>query len=120
MMNFRLCRKGQTAIEYMLLLGVVVALVLIAFRTSLPRMRVSANTYFNRAVIGILGKPNPCGDGYCCSPFEDFDRCPPDCDGAGGDIFSCFPCGDGYCCGPSEDTTTCSLDCPSGIAGCPP
>jgi len=79
MMNFRLCRKGQTAIEYMLLLGVVVALVLIAFRVSLPRMRVSANTYFNRAVIGILGKPNPCGDGVCTPDFENHDKCPVDC-----------------------------------------
>ena len=72
-------RKGQTAIEYMILLGVVVALVLIAFKTQLPRMRVSANIYFNRAMLGIIGKPNPCGDGLCCSPFEDYPRCPPDC-----------------------------------------
>ena len=36
-------RKGQTAIEYMILLGVVVALVLIAFKTQLPRMEESAN-----------------------------------------------------------------------------
>lgn len=79
MRNFRLCRNGQTAIEYMLLLGVVVALVLIAFRTSLPRMRVSANAYFNRAAIGILGKPNPCGDGVCDSDFENRDKCPVDC-----------------------------------------
>ena len=71
--------KAQTAIEYMLLLGVVVALVLIAFRTSLPRMRVSANTYFNRSVIGILGKPNPCGDGVCDPDFENLGKCPVDC-----------------------------------------
>ena len=76
-------RKGQTAIEYMILLGVVVALVLIAFKTQLPRMEESANIYFNRAMLGIIGKPNPCGDGLCCSPFEDFARCPPDCDGSG-------------------------------------
>ncbi len=115
---------GQTAIEYMLLLGVVVAAVLIGLRVSLPRTRVSAERYFNRTVIGILGAPNPCGDGYCCNPFEDNEKCPPDCDGVGGDIFSCPPCGDGYCCGPSEDTTTCALDCDSGvcptcIVGCP-
>ena len=71
--------KAQTAIEYMLLLGVVVALVLIAFRTSLPKMRVSADTYFNRSVIGILGKPNPCGDGVCDPDFENLDKCPVDC-----------------------------------------
>ena len=71
--------KAQTAIEYMLLLGVMVALVLVVFKTSLPDMRSSANSYFNRTAIGIFGKPNPCGDGYCCDPFEDIDKCPPDC-----------------------------------------
>jgi Flp pilus assembly pilin Flp len=79
MINFRLCRNGQTAIEYMLLLGLVVALVLISFRIFLPGMRVSVGNYFNRSTIGILGKPNPCGDGYCCGPFEDFKKCPQDC-----------------------------------------
>ena len=56
-------RKGQTAIEYMILLGVVVALVLIAFKTQLPRMRVSANIYFNRAMLGIIGSRTPAGTG---------------------------------------------------------
>lgn len=74
-------RKGQTAIEYMVLLGIVVALVLIAFKTQLPRTEESANVYFNRATLGIIGKPNPCGDGFCCQPFEDLGRCPPDCAG---------------------------------------
>ncbi len=91
MTDLRLCRKGQTAIEYMLLLGVVVALVLIALKTSLPKLQTSSNTYFNRAAIGILGDPNPCGDGYCCGPFEYLDKCPPDCDGVGGDIIGCPP-----------------------------
>lgn len=72
-------RKAQTAVEYMLLLGVVVALVLIAFKVSLPTMRVSANTYFNRAVVGIMGNPNPCGDGICNPDFENYDKCPVDC-----------------------------------------
>lgn len=79
----KICRaqKAQTAIEYMLLLGVVVALVLIAFKVSLPKMRVSANTYFNRAAIGIMGDPNPCGDGVCDPNFEDFSKCCVDCGG---------------------------------------
>ena len=81
-------RKAQTAIEYMLLLGVVVALVLVAFKTSLPRLRTSANIYFNRAEISLLGKPNPCGDGYCCSYFEDQNKCPVDCPGG---INACPP-----------------------------
>src|SRR3989338_11047310 len=74
------CRRGQTASEDMIRLGVVGALVMIAFKTQLPRTRVSANGYFNRATLGIIGDPNPCGDGFCCPPFEDLDRCPPDCD----------------------------------------
>lgn len=71
--------QGQTAIEYMLLLGVVVALVLIGFKVYLPQTRASANIFFNRAAIGIMGKPNPCGDGVCDPDFEDFDKCPVDC-----------------------------------------
>src|SRR3989338_2767774 len=110
-------KQAQTAIEYMLLLGVVVAAVLIGLRLSLPRTRVSAERYFNRTVVGILGDPNPCGDGYCCMPFEDLVKCPPDCPSG---IPACPPCGDGYCCPPSEDTMTCPLDCPSGTPTCPP
>ena len=71
-------RDGQTAIEYMLLFGTVVAAVLIGFRTYVPDMREAANIYFNRASVGILGEPNPCGDG-ACSPGETFDNCPIDC-----------------------------------------
>ena len=81
MKKLRLDRRAQTAIEYMLLLGVVVALVLISLKTYLPRMRTSANTYFNRTAIGILGKPNPCGDGYCDPNFEDSAKCCVDCGG---------------------------------------
>lgn len=72
-------KKGQTAIEYMLLLGVVVATVLIAVKVQLPQAKRYANEFFNRASAGIVDRPNRCGDGYCCAPFEDVDRCPPDC-----------------------------------------
>lgn len=74
-------KNAQTAIEYMLLLGVVVALVLIGFKVSLPQTRASANIFFNRAAIGIMGKPNPCGDCLCDPDFEDFEKCPVDCSG---------------------------------------
>lgn len=83
MKNLRFCprrRDAQTAIEYMLLLAVVVAIVLVAFKVSLPKTRASANIFFNRAAIGILGKPNPCGDGVCDPDFEKTaDKCPADC-----------------------------------------
>ena len=74
-------RQGQTAIEYMLLVGVVVALVLVALKTNLPRTQSSANAYFDRVVDSMVGRPNPCGDGYCCLPFETVELCPPDCPG---------------------------------------
>ena len=83
--------KAQTAIEYMLLLGVVVATVLIGLKVYLPQTKQSANLYFNRTAVGILGTPNPCGDGYCCEPFEDISKCQPDCDMVGGDILLCPP-----------------------------
>lgn len=71
--------NAQTAIEYMLLLGVVVAIVLIAMKVQLPQVKRYANEFFNRTGAGIVDRPNPCGDGYCCVPFEDADKCPPDC-----------------------------------------
>ena len=76
-------RKGQTAIEYMILLGVVVALVLIAFKTQLPRMEESANIYFNRAMLGIIGGSEPLRGRVVLLAFRRFPRCPPDCDGSG-------------------------------------
>jgi Flp pilus assembly pilin Flp len=51
--------KGQTAIEYMLLLAIVVAIVLIGFKKSLPRVQNAANLYFDRAAVGIMGDPPP-------------------------------------------------------------
>ncbi|MBI5416029.1 MAG: hypothetical protein HZA29_04355 [Candidatus Omnitrophica bacterium] len=81
MRKFSLGCKAQTAVEYMLLLGVIVAVVLVSFKMSLPRMRVSANAYFNRTAIGIMGTPNPCGDGVCNPNFEDSTKCCVDCGG---------------------------------------
>ena len=71
--------KGQTAIEYLLLLGVIVAIVLLAMPRLLPRTEGAANVYFNRAANAILGKPNPCGDGICDPNFENNEKCCVDC-----------------------------------------
>lgn len=71
-------RGGQTAIEYMLLFGTVVAAVLIGLKTYVPDMQEAANVYFDRASVGILGEPTPCGDGVC-TPGETLDNCPIDC-----------------------------------------
>ena len=73
-------KKAQTAIEYMILLGAVVAIALVGIRTFLPSFQESANLYFNRASYGIMGDPPRCGDGVCRPmPFESCQKCPDDC-----------------------------------------
>jgi Flp pilus assembly pilin Flp len=49
--------QGQTAIEYLLLLAVVVAIVLVGFKTYLPQSHNAVDLYYNRAAVGIMGKP---------------------------------------------------------------
>jgi len=48
---------GQTAIEYLLLLSAVVAVVLVALRTIMPNTVDYANVYFNRVSYGVMGEP---------------------------------------------------------------
>ena len=73
-------RRAQTAIEYLLLLMSVAAITLVGFRTYLNRVNETANLYYNRAVPGIVGPPNRCGDGVCRpEPFENCAKCPVDC-----------------------------------------
>ena len=51
-------RIGQAAIEYMLLLGLVAAIVLVLFKSEFPvRIKTYTNLYFNKVVVGILGQP---------------------------------------------------------------
>ena len=70
-------RRGQAAVEYMLLLAAVAAIVLIAFKTKYVVLDAS-NLYYNRTAEGVLGAPNPCGDGICGN-FENPEKCPIDC-----------------------------------------
>jgi Flp pilus assembly pilin Flp len=79
--------KGQTAIEYMLILSAVSAIVLVGFRTYLTTVNKSSKLYFNRAATGVMGKPNPCGDGVCCC-----ENCSP-CDGEETPENCCIDCG---------------------------
>ena len=72
-------KKAQTAVEYLLLLTTVVAIVLIGFKFYLPGFREAADVYYNRVVPGILGEPPDCGDGTCVAPFENCEKCPTDC-----------------------------------------
>ena len=50
-------RKGQTAIEYMLLLTAVVSVVLIGFKYLFPKTTVSTELFYNRAATAIMGNP---------------------------------------------------------------
>ncbi len=52
-------KKAQTAIEYMLLLAVVVSVVLVGLKPYLRRVEGAGNIYFNRTVRGIMGPPSP-------------------------------------------------------------
>ena len=71
--------EGQTALEYMLLLMAVVALVLIGFKTIVPKSLQYSNLYFNRVSYGILGNVSSCGDGVCNRPYESDSSCCMDC-----------------------------------------
>ncbi len=57
--------RGQSAVEYLLLLGVVVAIVLVGFQKYVPKTYNAANTYFNAVSNNIMGAPNRCGNGSC-------------------------------------------------------
>ena len=72
-------KKGQTAIEYMLLLAAVVSIVLVGFKTYFPSLQLTSSYYFNQVGIGVLGNASRCGDGECADKFEDCARCPSDC-----------------------------------------
>jgi hypothetical protein len=58
-------KSAQTAVEYMLLLAAVVAIVLIGFKYYLPEFTQTSNMYFNRVAEGIMGEPPLCGNGCC-------------------------------------------------------
>ena len=69
--------RGQTAIEYLLLLATVVAIVLIGFKKYMPVFYDAADIYYNRVGVGIYGEPNRCGDNTL-SAFENCATCPVD------------------------------------------
>ncbi len=53
----RTLREAQTAVEYLLLLGAVVVVVLLAFRTLIPQDQAAADGYFNAVARGVYGTP---------------------------------------------------------------
>ena len=58
--------SAQTALEYLLLLGIVAAAVLAAFRYLLPQVRDSSAGYYNNVARVIRGEnPGPIDGGWC-------------------------------------------------------
>lgn len=49
--------RAQTAVEYLLLLGVVTAIMMAAFKQFLPQVNRSSEFYYNEAATRILGPP---------------------------------------------------------------
>ena len=48
---------GQTALEYMILLGIVAAIVLVGFKIYLPKSRGASEIFFNTVSNALLGAP---------------------------------------------------------------
>ncbi|HBG61615.1 MAG TPA: hypothetical protein DDX37_07290, partial [Candidatus Omnitrophica bacterium] len=107
---------GQTATEYMLILAGVAAVTLIGFKTYLPRVTDLSGTYFNRTASGIVGKPNPCGDGFCNTPHETDENCCADC----GSCSVAAPAVDGGWCSFGPCSQACGGGIQSRSCSCPP
>jgi len=88
-------RRGQSVLEYFLLLLAVVGLTLVSISALLPQLREKGEGFFNRAATRIGAKPETtgqtgsgsttCGDGICSAGEQG--SCPEDCP----------VCGDGIC-----------------------
>lgn len=48
--------QAQSTVEYLLILGVVTAIVLVGFNGFITRSQEQANVFFNQAVSGIMGE----------------------------------------------------------------
>ena len=70
--------RAQTIVEYLLLLAVVVAIILIGFKKFVPRAGSYSELYYNRVSLGIMGEAPSCGDGECRLP-ENNATCCVDC-----------------------------------------
>ena len=79
---------AQTALEYMLLLMSVVAIVLVGFKTILPSSQQASNFYFDRVAVVIMVKPSICCNGSS-DPWEKPDSCCMDFSGSGIDGTNC-------------------------------
>lgn len=71
-------RKGQTAVEYLVLLATVAAVTLVSMNSDILDMQETGNIYVDRVTEGLVGQPPECGD-RVCGRFETPLKCPIDC-----------------------------------------
>jgi len=50
-------RRAQTAIEYLIVLGVTTSIALVGFRYFVPKARDKGEGFYNQAVINLFGPP---------------------------------------------------------------
>ena len=55
MKKYKVITKGQTAVEYMMLLAIVMVVVLVGLKSFIPRVNRATNTYFNTVSNAIAG-----------------------------------------------------------------
>ena len=66
--------RGQTTLEYILVLGTVMVVVLIGLKVYLPQTQNASALYFNRVEVGIFGPAPKCGNGGT-DPGETAENC---------------------------------------------
>lgn len=74
-------KQAQTAMEYMLIMGTVMVIVLTSWKVFLPSIQNSSDLYFNRVNYGIVGAGPRCGNGKVDYP-ENIETCCIDYPGA--------------------------------------
>ncbi len=66
--------RGQTALEYLLLVSIVCAVVMVSFKFLLPKVHDSTQGYYNKVTRVIMNEDPPGIDGGWCPVDE---QCPP-------------------------------------------
>jgi len=116
-------KPAQTTIEYLLLLTLVAVIVIISFRTLLPRVRGSSLSFFDRAAASIMGQTPavPAVDGHWC-PWTPCSKPCDDGTGPGTQTRVCEcprPAGGGApCFGPSSQNCNTQVCCTPTKTGC--
>ncbi len=108
--------RGQTALEYLLLLAVVAAVVFAGFKTFVPQTRQATEGYYNQVSRVLQGEtPQPVNGGWCPAYCPDPKACGP---AAISKVCGCpAPAfGGAYCSGATfevcpRDENVCAISC---------